>query len=131
MSQDVTLNKFNKIYSCRKDVRNSRQGVYESTSGDDLGRVESGPSQMWACMMDRWQVAAMHAIAESNPEKEPGNRAGESVNRWVRGKSREFASGRAPSICIPVWGVPWFRSSSVQESLGVPCVWYAQVLEKS
>ena len=70
MSQDVTLNKMNKIYSCRRDGRKTRQGVYESTSGDDLGRVESGPRQMWACMMDRWQVAAMHATAESNLEKE-------------------------------------------------------------
>ena len=80
MNQDVTLNKMNKIYSCRRDGRKTRQGVYESTSGDDLGRVESGPSQMWACMMDRWQVAAMHATAKSNPEKEPGERVRELVS---------------------------------------------------
>ena len=82
MNQDVTLNKINKIYSCRKDVRNSRQGVYESTSGDDLGRVESGPSQVWACMIERWQVAAMHATAKSKPEKNLENESvgGQSVS---------------------------------------------------
>ena len=69
MSQDVISKIMNKIYSCRRDGRKTRQGVYESMSGEDLGRVESGPSQVWACMVGKWQVAAMHATTKLKPEK--------------------------------------------------------------
>ena len=53
-------------------------------------------------------------------------------DRLVSELGREFASGRAPSICFPGWGE--FLGGGVHLFMsfwGVPCVWYAEVLEKS
>ena len=69
MSQDVNLKIMNKKIQLQKGWTKIEKGVYESTSGDDLGRVEGCPGQVWACMIVKRQVAAMQATAKSKQRK--------------------------------------------------------------
>ena len=45
----------------------------------------------------------MHATAKSKPEREPGNRVGESVNQSVRQLERAYQSGN--HLFISFWRV--------------------------
>ena len=111
MSQDVISKIMNKKIQLQKGWTKNEKGVYESTSGDDLGRVESCLSQVWACMLGKWQVAAMQATTKSNQRENLENGFGWLVNPSV-GVSREFTSrgitcssdfcqGESRPICFP------------------------------